>query len=413
MKKIKILTIALMSILVALIAFGGIYTKYLNTTANIVKEYNFYADLDGYREVEYKVIEGDENATVENLIKTKDILEKRLTLIGENNYKIGVDEKTGQVNISLLENEDTDKYLSLLTQMGDFEIIDTETEEVLLTKDQLATVDVMYGSMSYDVYYQIVNLSLAFNDEAISTLEEISKTYIVETVEIEDEDGEIYEETNEKTVTMMLSGYEILTTSFDEILLDGVMEINMGTATDEETFNSILVQAINMKTVLETDTIPVNIEHTQNKYVLSSYDGAKLINIVSVIGLIISALVFLVKLNQKGVLATFITLFTISSILLIIKYTNVEITLMSLSALIAVFVINAVITMKLFKTNKENMLKVFANLLLNIMPLILIAITFTFSSIIGISAFGMMLFWGILITLVVSYAITKNIVDMK
>ena len=53
--KIKIITIILAIILIALVAFFGVYVKFQNRMENKVKDYNFAMDLKGSRVLELSV----------------------------------------------------------------------------------------------------------------------------------------------------------------------------------------------------------------------------------------------------------------------------------------------------------------------------------------------------------------------
>lgn len=427
MKKIKILTIVLISILITMIAFGGIYTNNLNAMQNIVKEYNFTTDLEGTRVVSYTVSDNalEEDKNLENYKKAREIILKRLEMVNVPSYTVGLNEKTGRIDVNLIENIDTDNFIAMINQTGDFQIIDTETEEVLLSKENLKDVQIMTGATSYDSYSQIINLQFNFKDEYVAKLEEITKTYaeIEETEEVVEEESEEVEdaeneevETEEevqKTVSVILNGQELETTSFPEILTEGNISINIGTATDEASFQELIIQAVNVKAGLDTDTIPLELDLVQNKYIKSAYDGTTIINTVVILGLILSALVFILKLESKGVMATIITLITISSLLIVLRYANVEITLMSLAGLAVVFVLNAVLTIRVFKAEAEDSGKAILKTMVEIAPVIIIAVVFTFVSAIAMKSLGMIMFWGILLTLVVNYLITKNIANTK
>ena len=83
-----------------------------------------------------------------------------------------------------------------------------------------------------------------------------------------------------------------------------------------------------------------------------------------------------------------------------LRYTNVNITLNSLIAFIAVIAINYVFSIKLLSAGNDSK-AVFANtikeLYLMIIPVCIIAIIFTFMSSLVISSVGMVLFWGLFI----------------
>ena len=55
MRRVKILTITLAIVLIAMVAFGGVYIQTLNRMENKVKKYEFGRELDSQRVVELKV----------------------------------------------------------------------------------------------------------------------------------------------------------------------------------------------------------------------------------------------------------------------------------------------------------------------------------------------------------------------
>ena len=90
----------------------------------------------------------DEVKTVENYKKSKEILEKRFKELHVDNYIIRLDEETGDILIEITENNNTDSIVSNLGTTGKFEIIDTDTQEVLMDNNDIKLANVMYGSDS-------------------------------------------------------------------------------------------------------------------------------------------------------------------------------------------------------------------------------------------------------------------------
>ena len=217
MKKVKIITIILAIVLITMVAFWGIYVPVQNRMENKVKDYAYAMDLKGDRTVKlsistetttvikdadgkevedaddltdeqltekgYKKEEiannSDEVKTVENYMKTKNVIEKRLKKVGVDNYTIKVDDKTGDIIIELPENDNTDTVISNLTTVGKFEIVDTETKEVLMNNQDIKKATVMYGSDTTQTggYATTVCLDIEFTKEGTKKLEDISNNY--------------------------------------------------------------------------------------------------------------------------------------------------------------------------------------------------------------------------------------------
>jgi len=113
--------------------------------------------------------------TEENYNKTKQIIEKRLKSLGVQNYNISLNENTGDMNIQIPENSNTDNIVSKLNTTGKFEVIDSETNEILLNNSHIKSSSVLYNNTSTGTS---VYLEIAFNKDGKNKLEEISKTYV-------------------------------------------------------------------------------------------------------------------------------------------------------------------------------------------------------------------------------------------
>ena len=175
MKKIKIITFILIVILVTMVAFLGVYVHTQNRMEDKVKEYSYAMDLEGARVIRLKLDEGtetvikdsegnevtdaedltDEQLTEngytkeeqpynsedllnkENYETSKNIIQKRLKELNVDNYVIKLDETNGDIVIELTDNDDTDFVISSLTSMGKFEIVDSQTQEVLMDNSDI------------------------------------------------------------------------------------------------------------------------------------------------------------------------------------------------------------------------------------------------------------------------------------
>lgn len=70
--------------------------------------------------------------TEENYKEVKSIIEKRLKKSNIQDYNISVNNITGDITLEIPEDENTDTVISNLNTIGKFEIIDTDTNEVLI-----------------------------------------------------------------------------------------------------------------------------------------------------------------------------------------------------------------------------------------------------------------------------------------
>ena len=272
MKKIKILTITLVIILITAIAFGGIYIQKQNRMENIVKDYEFAMDLKGTRNI--KLQPNNEEGTeidVEDYKKSKNILEKRFEKIGLNNYTIKLDEQAGTIIVEIPENETTDAIVSQIGTVGRFEIQDSETGEVLMNNDDIKQANVMSNANSQTASQSgtTIYLNIEFTKEGSKKLEEISNKYVKssETENNTDENTEATEEkSEEKKVSIKLDDTEIITTSFDEPITTGSLQLSMGGSSKEQkTLQTYVSQASSIAIVLDTGKLPVKYQISENK----------------------------------------------------------------------------------------------------------------------------------------------------
>ena len=327
MKTIKIITIILLIVLISMIGFFGIYKQNKNQMSNIVKDYTYAMDINGARTLKLTLNSenGDDVKTAENYETAKTIIEKRLKKLDVQEYKIGVNEETGEITVQIPENTQTDEIVSNLTTVGKFEIIDSETNDVLLDNSSIKSSKVLYNTTQSGTS---VYLEISFDKNGKNKLEEISKTYVksenntTENTTSEDtnsteEKENNTEETNttsenskstEKKITMKIDDDEIMSTSFDEAITTGKIQLSVGQAsTDSSTVQGYVKQAQNVATVLDSGKLPVKYDVEKNQYVLSNISKQDLIYVAIAMAVvtIIGIIVLIVKYKTKGTFAAF------------------------------------------------------------------------------------------------------------
>ena len=321
---IKIITACLITILISMIGFVGIYTQKQNQMKNQIKDYDLSMDLKGARilsikpkedkETIIKDTEGNkiteeltdeqitekgytkeevnknaEKLTKENFEKTKTIIQKRLKNMGIENYIIRLNEETGEIFIELEENTETDTIVSNIGATGKFEIQDSETKEVLLDNSDIKLVDVRYNTAETgtDVY-----LNIQFDKEGKNKLTEITENYKTINTTTENtttentttkntttentttkntttENTTSESETTEaqKKVVIKIDDEEVTTTSFDNIIRTGSLQLTVGkSSTSRSKINenaknskcSVSCESLMLDDISRSDTIPVN-----------------------------------------------------------------------------------------------------------------------------------------------------------
>ena len=447
MKTIKIITIILLIVLISMIGFFGIYKQNKNQMSNIVKDYTYAMDINGARTLKLTLNSenGDDVKTAENYETAKTIIEKRLKKLDVQEYKIGVNEETGEITVQIPENTQTDEIVSNLTTVGKFEIIDSETNDVLLDNSSIKSSKVLYNTTQSGTS---VYLEISFDKNGKNKLEEISKTYVksenntTENTTSEDtnsteEKENNTEETNttsedsestEKKITMKIDDDEIMSTSFDEAITTGKIQLSVGQAsTDSSTVQGYVNQAQNVATVLDSGKLPVKYDVEKNQYVLSNISKQDLIYVAIAMAVvaIIGIIVLIVKYKTNGLLAG-ISYIGLSALYLIaIRYTNVTISIDSIFAIGIILILNYIFTnMLLSNIRKMNDSKVenavgksvsetYKKFFMRIIPICVVVITFCFANWIPMNSFGMTAFWGIVIIAIYNAIITNGLLRIK
>lgn len=447
MKNIKILTIILLIVLVSMIGFFGIYKQNKNQMSNIVKDYSYAMDLNGARTLKLVLNSenSDEEKTEENYQKAKTIIEKRLKKLGVEEYKIALNSENGEMTIQMPENTSTDSIVSNLTTVGKFEIIDSETNEVLLDNNSIQSSSVLYNTTTSGTS---VYLEIAFNKEGKSKLEEVSKTYVkskntttsennTSTENTTTEDTNSSEETNtttdtttstEKKITMKIDDKEIISTYFEEPITTGKIQLSVGSAsTDTTTLNGYIQQAQNVATELDCGKLPVKYDLEKNQYILSNISKQDLTYIVIAITVIavIAIIILTIKYKSNGLLTGIAYVGFTALYLLLIRYTNVTISIESIFAIAIVLILNYIFTaMLLYNIKKlkeektenvmnESISKTYIKFFDRIIPICIMVVAFCFVKWTPMSSFGMTAFWGIVMIAIYNAVVTNSLMKIK
>ena len=472
MKKVKTLTIILIIILLTTIAVLGIYIPKQNKMENIVKDYTYGMDLKGARVVTLKVDtsnktiikdkEGNEvsdanslseeelkqkeyvkeeipynNSEVlnqNNYKKSKEIIEKRLQNLGLQNYEIRLNEQNGDIIVKVPEDSTTDNIISNLGTAGKFEIVDSQTNEVLMDNGDIEKANVMYGS-NPDSAGTMVYLNIEFDKEGTKKLEEISGKYKNEestsnTTNEEnttnDTNTENDTEKTKKEITMKIDDETIMTTDFEEPLKTGKLQLSVGNnATDEKTLNGYIGQASSMATVLDAGNMPIKYTIDENKYILSDITKKNINTAFYVIaGIVaISLIVLIVRYKTQGLLGAISYIGLASLLSIILRYTNVVISIEGIIGIILVLILNYIFVNKLLaKLSKkqldneminQNLKETYKEFFMQIITICIATITFCFINYEPISSFGMVMFWGIVLIAIYNIVITNLLMKCK
>ena len=491
MKKIKIITMIVLIILVTMVSFFGVYTQVQNRMENQVRDYALDMDLGGARYIRLSVntestdvikdangneVETDEemtdeqlaqngytkesvpnnsaeSLTVENYEKAKEIISKRLEgqVVGE--YEISLDNETGDILVQIPENEYTDSFVSNMNTIGKFEIIDAETKEVLMDNNDIKLVNVMYGSASSTSTGTTVYLDIEFNKEGSKKLENISNTYVesTDTTNTTSEDTntttenttntenentttdnttstEDSTESTAKEITLKIDDEEIMTTSFDEPIENGKLQLSMGSSTtDVGTLQDNISQASSIASVLDSGKLPIQYDVISNEYVLSDITNTHIEYLAIAVGivLLVGLVIFIIRYKVNGLLSVISFIGLISLYLLVIRYTNVSVSIQGIVGIIVTVILNYIFINKILstikksednkklETVKEGIKESYKEFFMKLMPICISVIVFCFISWTTISSFGMVMFWGIALIALYNYLITATMLKVK
>lgn len=474
MRKIKILTIILAIVLVTMVAFWGIYVPTQNRMENKVEGYSYAMDLKGSRNIRLKVddssktiikdkegkeVENSQNLTEEeiaekgytkeeipyntqevkkeeNYKQVKKIIEQRLKQMGVNNYIIKLDGQAGDIVVEIPENATTDAIVSNLGTTGKFEIIDSQTNEVLMDNKDIQLANVMYGSDSSTTTQSgtMVYLNIEFTKEGTKKLEDISNQYrktensegVKNTDNTENTEETQNTETTEKKITMKIDDQEIMSTSFDETLKTGKLQLSIGSSTtDTTTLQGYVAQATNMAIVLDNGKMPVKYQIQENKYIASDITSDELQMVVYImIGMIaISFILLMIKYRFMGILGSISYIGFTALFLLLIRYANVSLSIEGILGIAIILILNNLFINQLFGKLKKHKIderivknkvkETYQEFFIKIVPICIAVIIFCFMQWEPISSFGMVMFWGIALMAIYHFIITNNLLKIK
>ena len=449
MKKVKITTIILAIILVTLVAFGGVYIKTQNRMENKVKEYTQGRELEGSRIVELKVKTSDEsktnteNLTEENYQIVKNTIEKRLNNLGAEDYTISLNKEDGTIKVELAENETTDTYAYFLTANGKVQIKEKDATTELLS-DSMVEKSIYTYTADSEAKYQVY-LELQLTEEGQAKIEEIKNNYAILVNEVEEieaaeeakkenaegeektegetttEETETSTENNEPTkkiavLTIAGSEYDI------EKIEKNKVTVKIGSKTsNSSSINNNIALAAEMTMLINSGKYPVEYEINDNKFIYTDITDEQMLylGIAVVIAVLAICVIFTIKYKTKGALVGISCIGYISILLLILRYTNVNISIEGLGAIILVLAINLSMNQIILSKTKtaniinEAIISTYKETFLKLIPVMIITLVFCFAKWTNLTSFGLIMFWGLLLMAVYNIIVTKTLLKLK
>lgn len=449
MKALKRTLIILVIILLALISFGGIFIQKTKFVENILPEFKLGAELSGTRNIglvvstatdtiiydkDGNVVEKEgegttkqevpvnptETLTEENYRLAKEVIEKRLNSIkavdanlnvkkAVDYYEIKQNEQNGNIVVKIPENSDTDMVLQYMAIKGTFNVVD-EQNNVLMNNSDIKKAQVVYNSTDSGIS---VYLTIQFNKEGTQKLKDISNTFIKTT----DEEGK---ETTKK-ISIKIDNTTVLSTYFSEEISTGMIQLTFGTASSKsEDLRNYVQEANNLATLLNTGNLPIAYTVDENRYILPDISNETFfVPAIIVLSIMVIAVLFLIiKYRVKGILGALSFTGYIASLLIIIRLTNVVVSIEGMVGILISIALNYVFIVYLLNGKKKEEQEFtykqgFINFLFVLIPIAVTTIIFSFISWIPIYSCGMTMFWGIVLIMLYNVILTKPLLFTK
>lgn len=407
-KPLIILAYVIIILLISLVSFGGIYVKDKNKMSNVIRDYILGTDLGASRNIVIKVDEENEELlTEENYAKARDIVVSRLKYMKLDYYEMKFDESTGTICLDVPENSRADYAAQYSVTKGEFKIEDNDTKELLLSKADVKEAKVQYQTTESGT---TVVLNIEFNKDGAEKLRNISNTYVQST----DSEGK----DTTKKIKMSLDDTTIMTTYFAQEMTDGQMQVSLGTSSDSEQIQNRITQATNIAVFLNTDTMPLTYKIDVNKSVYSSLTDnvLKIAIIVSIVIFALLLIYMIIKYKKEALLAVVTNIGFVAILLLIIRYTNVDITLTGLITIPISVIIQYVFLMNILKVKTEKIdndskikrvKETIRSGIEKLIPVAVIAVVFALTKWETVYSAGMLLFWEIAVLILYNLSTLK------
>lgn len=441
-KRLTIIILILLVIVISLISFVGIYTKNLNTYSNNLKNYDLGMEFEGKRVIKFAVDTSEEQVTYdadgnvienhtheegeteeeahegettemvkvnkeevltkENYQRSKNVLENRILKTGIGQYNFRVDENTGTI---WLETEDIDyleQMLGLLITKGEFELIDSETDEVLIDNSYIKNCEIIQDDMTSRGVY----LSIRLNKEGEKKVEELKKMYS----ELKDDEGN----TVTRSLIFKIDDEQLQTDTYSNILGNKELVYPIeSVSTTQSMLQTNLIEASNILMILNSGSYPIEYVIESDELLIPNTENIKLIfAIIITVILTITHIIMVIRYKEKGILGVISGIGYIAVLLLIIRYTNTLITYQSIAALIITTILTYVFIILAINKN-EDLRKNVKSLISISIPVLIIAIVFSFARQAQVNSFGIALFWGTLISNIYNFLYTKTILEIN
>ena len=367
-----------------------------------------YTEENGYT-IEETKLNPEETRTVDNYRKSKEILKQKLKDLKIPEYNISLNEDNGEITIRIPNDEDADTTSDLIQTQGILAFIDTSTFEIVFDNTYIKNSQVVTSQGNLDV---AVYMQIELTEEGINKLHELNETYKTTTEQVTNEDGTTEEQTTSKEVLILLNGMTLGTTVMENIVYNDTIMIPFIASNNSDELNGALREARIESTILNSGVTPLTYSFTEENVAttITLETVLKYMGVIMLIFLVIY--VFLVlRFGARGFISMYFQIGFCAVLLLIVRLTNVTLTMEGIAGLLTAIILNYVFNYIMLKNVNEKDMYKKTNLafLFYTLPVFMISIVFAFTIKENVKSFGLTIFWGIIMTYIYNFIFSKYV----
>ena len=430
---LKIVLAMLFVVLISLVSFVGVYKG-----KSLLKEYSLGKDFKEKKVAIFSVVEetdetnteetnseeanseetnteddqntententeekSNENTQIDKTKQYKDsknTIEKRLAAMHAEEYDIRLEEENGNLIIEVPADMDS-SYLSEIVTKGKIQILNQSTNETIIETNGFKDATTRIDSTSYSK--PIILLNIKFTKDAKNIFKNVNTNYT-------DSEGN----ESEATFAFTVNGetlYQDTASSFVSTAKNGSLELVLGQDDSEEELEKDYQSALSLVSIINNGEIQIDYKLDSIQIVQSNLNIKTIIIIATIIGFIM--LIYAIcKFKKKGILPVLSLIGLVATILLVLRYTNIKITLFTILGLAVIVVANYMLILNAL-ANKKTFKQNFIEMLNILIPCFIIAIVFCCSPYLQLATMGMTIFWGVIVMFIYDAIITRILID--
>lgn len=334
----------------------------------------------------------------ENYKNAKNNISKRLTAMKSEEYDIRLDDETGKLVIEAPADLNS-TYLSQIVSKGKVQIKNTSTNEVIVDDNGFKDASTKMDTTTYSK--PIVVITLKFTNDAKKKLNETSSMY-------NNEEGQ----ETEASFAVTLDGETLYTdkaSTFIDSANNGQLDLVLGQSDEGEALQEDYQRALAITAIIKCGEIPVEYEIEALELVSSNIKVKTIVIVAIIIG--IAIFIFdIIKCNKKAILPAISLIGYVALVLLVLRYTNVKITLFTALAILLVTLLNNSVIVKTL-SEKKSFNETLIKEIVSFIPCLIIAIVFCCAPYLQLASFGMAIFWGVIVMCIYNALITRIFVE--